>query len=81
MIREIDTKEHELQTTQQLSPEYWQWVDMNTRNSFHCRTRAGTIKCSVEYNHYGCREVVINKDIYRDVAREKTRNISSYVAK
>ena len=39
---------------------------MNARNSFHSGIGARTIKCSVGYNHYGCREAAMNKDICSD---------------
>ena len=41
-------------------PEYWNWINMEARNTSHEGVGAGTLKCVTGHNHYGLRNRKIN---------------------
>ena len=63
LIREIDAKKYERTYAESKIPEYSEWLDLEVWNVFHEGVGAGTLKCITRFNHYGCRDVSINKGL------------------
>ena len=60
LIREIDAQRHEVECLKSKMPEYWNWIYMGARNTFHEGVGAGVLKCVTGHNHHGCRNRKIN---------------------
>ena len=66
IIQEIDTKEREKEYLASKIPEYYDWIDMEAKNTFHEGVGAGTLKCITGFNQYGTRDSQINKGLVCD---------------
>ena len=63
LIRDLDAKENEKIAIQQIVPDYWRWIDRESRNCFSSRVGAGMIKCVTGYNYHGQRNAKINNNL------------------
>ena len=63
LIREIDAQEHEVIYLKSKIPEYWNWIDLEARNTFHEGIGAGILKCVIGYNHHKSRNKKINQGV------------------
>ena len=60
LIREINAQNFEEEYLKRKIPEYWKWIDLEARNTFHEGIEAGILKYVIGYNHYRSRNEKIN---------------------
>ena len=60
LLKEEDSKEHLYQYLSAKFPEYVQLIDVNARGTFGSKLQLHEIKCAAGYNHYRCRDKLIN---------------------